>query len=1029
MNATLAALAAEAAEHPTERKRVVAATLGEAREALRALARTGRGWIGFEPVTPWILASEIAANILAHQAIRVVDEFEQLALLDEAMDGVVESEPGFGAALAQGPGLRQAVAGSIRELRHTGVDADLLARTPMRDVAKRRTLAAILRRYESALERASAVDAAGVFRIALQALATGTSEAAAARYMILPGMDRRGLAGRLLDHLAANGALLLAADSVLGIDIPAAHFIPAASTEAPSLLAFLHAPEAVSSVDESAVHIDVFAAGSITDELREVLRRVVKRGLAWDEVEIIATEPVAYGAALDALARRLDVPVSYASGLPVARTRPGRAVRTYLQWVREELPADVLRAMLERGDLASQDTDVSGVALARRLRLLRVGRGRERWEDALAAAVRSAEADIASDDERAPDEAEAARERERAEVSALAAILRPLLDATPDVPDRLRTRDVPVRPADLARGLLVLLEFVPAQSAVDGTARTRLQKRLARIAETLVRATTVDAAAALLEAKLDSRVPAPDEGGSAPWSASGGRLHLSDLRHGGWTGRRVTFIVGVDAGRFPPGGVQDAILTDDDRFRLTTGQDVPTMPTSGERIDEARYSLASLLARLRGSVTLSWAAWEAAEARTLAPAPEVLQAYRLREHDATRDYQDLQRAAGIATPVPALDSAHLDASDVWLAAIAEGGTLRDAEPVVRAAFTGLDHGLAAMTAREGTAYTAYHGRVQPRAALDARKHPTLVLSASRLEALGTCPLRYFMRTVLRVRPTEDVEMDPDRWLSPLQRGSLLHAVYEQSLRQTRTRGVEYNDPVFEQISLAALDAQIDVWRALQPPPGGAVFRAEIEALRTDVRTFVAMVRDDAPEWIGLELGFGRGAHAPFVLELEGGAVRLSGAIDRVDRLPDGRLRIVDYKTGSSFAYRERGDPYRGGRRLQHVLYAAVARRLLGAEIARVEYHFPTYREQRDRAPFEASDLQGGLHIVNALLDLAAQGNFHPTDSPDDCRFCDYRHVCRVRQTRAGKVSSGAAEWTQRSLEHVELHTLESLRSG
>ena len=1029
MNATLRALAAEAEARPFARRRVIAATLGEGREALRALARASSGWIGFEPVTPWIIATEIASDILAATGSRIADEFEQLALLDEAIDHVVGTVPGVLTALAEGPGLRQAVAESVRELRHTGVSADLLARTPMRDVVKRRTLAAILRGYEAALERESAVDAAGVFRIALQALAAGTAVPAEAIYLLLPGPDRRGLAGRLLDHVVAGGAIVLPADPVLGLDPPASHFVRAAPPEdtRPSLLACLHAPEFASPADAAAASVDVFAAGSVTDELREVLRRVAGQGLPWDEVEIIATDPAAYGAALDGLARRLDIPVSFAAGLPVARTRPGRAVRSYLQWVREELPADAIRAMLERGDLASPDGDVSGVALARRVRRLRVGRGKERWESALIAAERAADADVSPEDERPPDEAEAARQRERVEVAALIAVLRPVLDATPEVPDRLRTRDVAVRPSDLARGLLALLEFVPAPSAVDTTAKARLEKRLARIAETLVRPTTIDAAAALLEAKLDSRVPAPDEGGSAPWSASGGRLHLSDLRHGGWTGRRATFVVGLDTGRFPAGGVQDAILTDRDRYGLTTGQDVPTMPTTGERVDEARYQLASMLSRLRGEVTLSWAAWEAAEARVLAPAPEILQAYRLREGDPTRDYEELQRSVGIATPVPRPGAAHLDAADVWLAALSEGGTLRDGEAVVRAAFEGLDLGLTGAAARKADTYSSFHGRVRPRPGLDPRTHPTIVLSASRLETLGTCPLRYFMRTVLRVRPPDDVEMDPDRWLSPLQRGALLHVVYETSLREARTRQVDYADADFEKLAMAALDAQVEVWRSLQPPPGGAVFAAEIDALRSDVRAFVEMVREDRPDWIGLELTFGRRSEAPFVLELDSGSVRLSGAIDRVDRLSDGSLRIVDYKTGSSFAYRDRKAPYRGGRRLQHVLYAAVASRLLDAEVAGVEYHFPTYREHQNRARFRGSDLREGLQVVDELLDLAASGHFHPTDNADDCRFCDYASVCRVTRTRGGKPVSAAAEWTRSAADVPELETLRRLR--
>jgi RecB family exonuclease len=1023
VNVTVAALAAEAEANAYTRKRLIASTLGEGREVLRSLGRT-RGWLGFEPVTPWILASELSASILAERGLRVADEFEQLALLDDAMDVVIGEAPGFAASLADGAGLRQAVVAAIRELRHTGVDAGLLARTPFRDVAKRDALARVLRRYEAVLAGEGVVDAAGVFRIALQSLSAGTASLPAARYLLLPGLDRRGLAGRLLEHVVEAGGLALPHDTVHGLRVPASAFSSPALEAPSSSLAHLHHVEGAGAAEPTHATVEVFAAGSVGTELREVLRRVAGRGLRWDEVEIVTTDAMTYGAALDVLARRLGVPVSHAAGLPVARTRPGRAIRAYLDWVRDDLPAEGMHALLERGDVASPDGAVSGMALARRLRRLRVGRGRERWEMALATAEQAFAVDISAEDERAPDEVDAARERDRAETLALSSLIRSVLNATPDVPDRLRTRAVPVRPADLARGALALLSHVPAVSAVDATAAARLEKRLGRIAETLRRPTGVDAAVALLEAKLETRVPAPDEAGSAPWSASGGRLHLSDLRHGGWTGRRATFIVGLDSSRFPPGGLQDAVLSDDDRFRLTTGQAIPTLPSSAERMEEARYALAALLARLRGEVTLSWTAWEAAEARSPAPAPEILQAFRLARGNATLDYADLLDSVGVATPVPGVTDVPLDGQDVWLRAIAEGGVLRDAAPVVRAVFPGLDRGLAAFAAREAEEYGPYHGRVAPRAAMDAR-NGGVVLSASRLEALGTCPLRYFMRTVLRVRPPDTVEMDPDRWLSPLQRGALLHDVYEKTLREARRRNVDYEDLAFEAIALAALENGVEAWQALQPPPGGAVFRGELDTLRNDVLAFVQMVRADAPDWLALELSFGRGTQEPFSLELESGAIRLAGAIDRVDRLADGTLRIVDYKTGSSYRYRQ-GEPYHGGRRLQHVLYAAVASRLCNADVSRVEYHFPTYRERMERAPFAQDVLRGGLSVIDELLDLAAAGRFHATDAADDCRFCDYRRVCRVREQR-GRTTSPAADWTRRSLEREELQVLRLLR--
>jgi hypothetical protein len=68
------------------------------------------------------------------------------------------------------------------------------------------------------------------------------------------------------------------------------------------------------------------------------------------------------------------------------------------------------------------------------------------------------------------------------------------------------------------------------------------------------------------------------------------------------------------------------------------------------------------------------------------------------------------------------------------------------------------------------------------------------------------------------------------------------------------------------------------------------------------------------------------AQPPLELELDGRVVRVRGVVDRLDRRPDGRLRVIDYKTG-----RGRLNPaeLNDGRRIQLPLYALAAQEALG----------------------------------------------------------------------------------------------------
>jgi hypothetical protein len=51
-----------------------------------------------------------------------------------------------------------------------------------------------------------------------------------------------------------------------------------------------------------------------------------------------------------------------------------------------------------------------------------------------------------------------------------------------------------------------------------------------------------------------------------------------------------------------------------------------------------------------------------------------------------------------------------------------------------------------------------------------------------------------------------------------------------------------------------------------------------------------------------------------------------------------------------------------------------------------------------------------------MLDGIAAGHFVPTDDPNDCSFCDFAEICRVRRVGFGDTVSPLAEWAQ---EHID----------
>jgi len=1001
---------AEALEGPPRRTFLVGRTRGEGRELLRQLGLRGRSWVGVEPTTLRPIALEILGSELASAGRRVLDDLEQEALVEASLDGALAELPSSPwESLAEGVGFRGAVASTVAALRLGGIRSPQVASSAIRDPHRRGLVAAILRKYEEGLQGARAVDTAALFHRAARRLEAEPG-ALDGRVLFLPGIPARGLAGRFVRGLLTAGARVLPADAV-GLPVQEGGLVWA---EAPAT----GAPE-----------IRAFRAAGVADEVREVLRRVLQEGVPFDQVEVVTADPVTYGSAFHVEGSTLGVPISFGVGLPVERTRPGRVAIAWFRWLDGGFSADLLRGLLEAGDLEPPRDEglPDGPRLARRLRLLRVGWGWERYRTLVESAQRGADGAPLLREEESPGERDDRQRRTREELDGLRRFLVPVMESIPEPLRVGRGRDVTsglVSPGQAARALRSFLEWVRPGTGPDSTALQRLQQQLDRIAATLVRPTDPAAALRILRRHLRIRVPAPDALGAAPWMASGGFLHVTDVEHGGFTGRPVTFVVGMDADRFAPRITADPLLPDQDRRLLD-----PRLQTGADRARESTFRLAAFLARLRGRVTVSYAAWSTGEARELSPSPLLLEQVRRMTGRRGLGYDDLPGVLGpVRGRVPAPASPVLDADDVWLRALSAGpGVLKEGRRGVLAGRPALAAGVLARGCWGEDLVSAHHGRLRPRPELDPRLDPGLVVSPSSLEALGTCGLRYLYRAGLKIRPPSDLDFDPDLWLDPLHRGSLLHRVFERTLREARAEDV----PPADEAALSRLAARIlqDEARREErevPPPGEGVRLREMAGLASDVQAFVhQVVRDGAP-WEELELRFGPEAGRPVRVSVPGGQIGLRGAVDRVDRGGAG-LVVVDYKTGSASRYGPENGTFHGGRRLQHILYVLAVEQLKDEPVESMVYLFPGRTGKNDRKAFSRKALVAGEELVGALLDLVREGRFLPSENVNDCLSCDFNTICRVREERWSTLSPPAAWAAERMATEPELLPLRRIR--
>jgi ATP-dependent helicase/DNAse subunit B len=204
-------------------------------------------------------------------------------------------------------------------------------------------------------------------------------------------------------------------------------------------------------------------------------------------------------------------------------------------------------------------------------------------------------------------------------------------------------------------------------------------------------------------------------------------------------------------------------------------------------------------------------------------------------------------------------------------------------------------------------------------------------SASRLEAYGGCPYRFFSEVSLELQAISP----PELGFNAAQLGSLLHDILKEVYQRAQDPGDL--ESVLSILSGVALQLFKDAPDRFGFRPS-LLWKVEQAQLITSLEKTIRGISELEGGWIPIAMERMFGIESTPALELEiirqdatdevipDGRIRLRGIIDRVDKNATGQLRVIDYKAGSShMTARDLID----GRRLQLPLYALAARDALG----------------------------------------------------------------------------------------------------
>lgn len=251
----------------------------------------------------------------------------------------------------------------------------------------------------------------------------------------------------------------------------------------------------------------------------------------------------------------------------------------------------------------------------------------------------------------------------------------------------------------------------------------------------------------------------------------------------------------------------------------------------------------------------------------------------------------------------------------------------------------------------------------------------LSFSYSKLGMYKECPQKYKFRYVL---------MLPEKPKYYFAFGTALHAVMEYIY--------DIKNPAFPTLQ-QALDFFTKDWQSTSfEKKGYASAEKEAAGYQEGRRIIETYYQKHAAT-------FAHPLSVEMMSKLDTDGLNLISILDRIDYLGDGKVMILDYKTGKTV---ERAPDqlymYQKVAEMSPAIKELVQQKDPGVQQVKVEklcfYHLPTLKEMY----FERADDQQITefwHGVLAVADEIRAGKFSPTPGENQCRWCDYRNICPV----------------------------------
>ena len=989
-------------KNPIGEKILIVPNYSAGREFLNRCAQDGVGTLNLKVETLSSLAEQTCEQEL-YQSKKLIEA----DLANEILIGILirlksQGDLKYFNSLEVTPGVSRAIYRSLLDLKKADLSfVGLSAEMFNNNVEKHQDIAGLWSEFSTELEKRNYWDLGDLFKIA----AAKPFDSRPIMYIVPSNLRMTVVERSFFDKLTKGKFEVLSIPQPKGLSVPQTSLenlptIKETGNDTVSSLLWLYdLPNAPSG---QALPLETFYAYGESNEVKEVFRRikhkVLDENVRFDEFAVYYTAREPYSTLFYTIAQELNFPVnqgqgiSFGQGIDILYTNPGKLFFGLMDWVEGGFKVTDFINLLSSGVMRIYEEKAPSTSVI--IRLLRnssIGKDRIRYVKEIEKELSKYKDELIKkgnyDGEVNKEYHESLKNKEN-NLLWLSGFFNKFFAHFPEPNPENKFSY-----SKFAHWFYELIkDFSPIRNKLDGEAKKLISEGLQGISDNLD--DVLEEAEAYIRLKALFVAKRIDVSSPQP-----GAIHIDHYKNGLWINRPYVFVVGLDANRFPGNINEDPILLDLEREKISA-----SLPQLNHVSKEKSYDLIQMLGSITGALTCSYSCFDTVENREVSPAALLLQMHRLQKEDYSLDYSDLIHNFGKRNGfIPEASEQALDESEWWLNKLNANQDSLDNKSM-ESINQDILNGRKAMNSRNSETISEFDGKAD--ASSPKEDINQIVMSSSKLETLAKCPFRYFLNYVLEIKPMEKASSDSGTWLDAKTLGSLYHAIFERFYKGLTER---CESPLFErhQGYLSEIIADLlDKKKEEVPPPNDVIFEYECRIIYKSCEVFLKSeeieCKQSRPKYFELSFGRADDSYDPVKIELSDTQhFLLNGIIDRVDEiLPEGpvsKLRVWDYKTGSTYGYSETSY-FNGGRLLQHALYPYAIEKLLSekglkAEVVESGYIFPTLKGEGKRIRRKQDRREKLKGLLKNLYDFLEKGTFIMTENNDDCKYCDFRLAC------------------------------------